>query len=91
MKLHIIATRDIVANLYSAPMFVPSIGGAIRAFGDECQREDPKNGLYMHPEHYELWELGTYDDNDGTFDVPHDGSHTQAKQIAVGANYKRRD
>ncbi|QCQ84643.1 nonstructural protein [Blackfly microvirus SF02] len=81
-----IATRDIVSNLYSVPMFVPSIGGAIRAFGDECQRDEKNNSLFQHPEDYELWHLGEYDDNNGTILVY---SQEERKQIAVGANYRR--
>lgn len=82
MKLFIIATRDVVANVYSQPMFVPHLGGAIRSFGDECKRKEPGNILAAHPEDFELWHLGEYDDNTGTYE------ETDRKQIAVGANYR---
>lgn len=85
MELHIIATRDIVSDLYSIPMFVPSIGGAVRAFGDECRKKDGQGDLNKHPEHFELWHLGEYDDNAGTA-LWYEGA--DRKQIAVGANYK---
>lgn len=82
MKLQIVATRDIVANLYSAPQFVPTIGQAVRSFGDACQNtQDPNNILAKHPRDFELWHLGEYDDEAGTFDP------SNKKQIAVGANY----
>lgn len=85
MKMEIIATRDIVSNLYGQPMFVPTIGGAIRAFGDECKRKEPNNILSTHPEDFELWHLGSWDDNTGIFDM---FPHEHRKQIAVGANYR---
>lgn len=85
MKFQIIVTRDIVANVYSNMMQVPHIGGAIRAFGDECRRKEPGNPLAMHPEDYELWHVGEYDDDlgSGTWFPLED-----RKQLAVGANYR---
>lgn len=83
MELHIVATRDIVANVYSAPQFVPALGGAIRAFGDACSNtSDPNNILGKHPKDFELFHMGTYDDTTGSFHllpIP--------KQIAVGGSY----
>lgn len=81
MKYYVIATRDIVADLYGAPMYVPSIGQAVRSFGDECQRQDPNNMMAKHPADFELYQLGTYDDHTGEF-------ANDKKQIAVGANYR---
>lgn len=85
MELQIIATRDIVSNLYGVPMFVPSIGAAIRSFGDECKRKAENNILAQHPEDFELWHIGEWDDNAGTILVY---SAQERKQIAVGANYR---
>lgn len=86
MELQVIATRDIVANVYSPPMFIPHIGQAIRSFGDECQRKERGNPLGEHPEDFELWHLGTYDDNTGVI-TPF--TIAERKQIAVGANYRK--
>lgn len=88
MKLQMVATRDIVANLYSTPQFVPTLGQAVRSFGDACKnKSDPNNILAKHPRDFELWHLGEYDDESGYFNVAHDGSAFEPKQIAVGANY----
>lgn len=90
MKMQIVAVRDIKANVYAQPMFVGSLGAAIRSFGDECQREDNNNVLYKHPEDFELWHLGEYDDADGSFyTVESSDSYFDKKQLAVGSNYKR--
>lgn len=96
MILYVLATRDIKANVYGTPMFVPHIGQHIRAFGDECQREDRNNPLWMHPEDYELVQLGEWDDTTGAFltydNCPEGADDTRAwgtKQLAVGSNYKR--
>ncbi|UDN67605.1 nonstructural protein [robinz microvirus RP_71] len=82
MIYQVIATRDIVANVYSTPMFVPHIGQAIRSFGDECQRKEKGNILAEHPEDFELYLLGTYNDEIAEFDT------TTRHQLAVGANYR---
>jgi len=83
MELQIICTRDIVANVYGQPMFVVHIGQAIRSFGDECQRAEKGNVLYEHPEDFELWHLGQWNDNNAHFEIG------EPKQLAVGANYRR--
>lgn len=56
---------------------------AIRSFGDECRRKEPGNALGAHPEDYELWHIGSFDDNTGFF-----RNLEERKQIAVGANYR---
>lgn len=83
MKYHVIAVRDIVADVYNVPMFVPHLGGAIRAFGDACQAEGREN-IQMHPEDFELYHLGEYDDNTATIEML-----TKPKQIAVGSSYRK--
>lgn len=89
MELKIIVVRDIKADVFMQPQFVSSLGAAIRSFGDECQRQDENNILWKHPEDFELYHIGNWDDNSGSFDVEHDGSGFDRKQIAVGSNYKR--
>lgn len=87
MKMQIVALRDTVANVYGQPMFVASIGGAIRSFGDQCQGEPTdQNQLAKHPGDFEMWHLGTYDDETGNFTI---FAHEDRKQLAHGANYKR--
>ena len=46
MSYKIVIVRDIKANVYGNPMFVNSLGGAIRSFGDEIAKEDET------PSHY---------------------------------------
>lgn len=93
MKMHIVATRDVVSNVYGQPVFVPHVGQAIRSFGDECRRKEPGNVLAAHPEDFELCYLGTYNDETAGIDctVKPDGTVNDTDrpiQIAVGANYR---
>lgn len=83
MKLHIIVIRDIAADCFGQPNVVPSKGSAIRNFQDEINREAPDNILNRHPEHFEMYELGFYDDRTASFEL-----HDKPEQIAVGLNMK---
>ena len=59
--------RDTALDAFLVPMFFQSEGAARRAFGDEVNREATDNMLYHHPEHFQLYRSGTYDDADGVF------------------------
>jgi hypothetical protein len=71
---HIICTvYDRASELYGRPMFVPSIGAAIRSFTDEVNRNNADNQLFNHPDDFDLYELGEYDDQTSritTLDLP---------------------
>lgn len=82
MKLQIVALRDLAADAFGVPNFVPSLGTAIRSFGDEVGRAAPDNMLHKHPEHFELYHLGVYDDQNAQLDLL-----DKPKQIAVGLSY----
>lgn len=91
---YLIVLRDIVANVYGAPMTTPTLGAAIRSFGDACSAADGKTSdVSKHPEDYELYHVGYWDDSDGTFltegDEDEKGHVIDRVQIAIGRNYKR--
>lgn len=80
MKLQIFAVRDRATDQYGNPMFMVSIGQALRSFTDELNRADKENQLYAHPDDFDLYQLGSYDTSSGMFEtgVP--------KQIGIGKN-----
>lgn len=82
MKHYIVCVRDIKADLFHTPGFVPTIGGAIREFGDQVNREDKANLLYQHPEDFELYHLGNYDDNSALFELL-----DRPKQLTTGSAF----
>lgn len=86
MELQIVAVRDIKTNIYLPPMYFHHKGQAIRAFEDQCR--DKSNELGKHPEDYELWWLGVWEDHHGRFEIEHDGGTTTPNQLAAGSNYK---
>lgn len=86
MKMKIIVVRDRVADVYGAPSFVANVGTAVRGFGDEIARphsEERPNAFNKHPEDFDLFLLGEYDDETASFDV-----HIP-KQIAMGKDYAK--
>lgn len=85
MRYKVVTIRDRVADLFGQPSFVNSIGAAIRSFGDEIKRppnEARPNPLYDHPEDFDFYQLGEYDDETGTFI-----NEDRPKQIAIGKDY----
>lgn len=60
MKHAVCAVKDRAVDAYNRPIYVPTIGVAIRSFTDEVNRKDSE--LSNHPEDYDLYELGVWDD-----------------------------
>ena len=83
MKLVLCSVKDRAADAFGRPMFVPSIGVAIRSFSDEVNRNDPENQLNNHPDDFDLYELGEFDDNTGLFAL-----HEQPKLLSLGKQVK---
>jgi hypothetical protein len=83
MKLNICSVKDRAADAFGRPMFVPSTGVAIRSFSDELNRSDADNQLYNHPDDFDLYEFGVFDDNTGLFDL-----YDQPKLLSLGKQVK---
>lgn len=78
MKRYVFSVRDRASDTYGSPFLTVARGQAIRSFSDEVNRKDEGNQLFRHPEDFDLYELGEFDDSTGLFatGVP--------KQVAVG-------
>lgn len=83
MKLILCSVKDRAADAYARPMFVPSTGVAIRSFSDEINRSDADNQLYNHPDDFDLYEFGEFDDNNGSFELLE-----QPKLLSLGKQVK---
>lgn len=78
MILQVCVVRDRAANVYGTPFFAPSVGVAIRSFSDEVNRAAPDNNMNRHSEDFDLFHLGTFEDNGATFTCE------APRQLAVG-------
>lgn len=85
MKYQIISVWDRVAAVYGAPQCVASTGSAIRSFGDEVNRAAQDNQFYMHPDDFDLFHLGSFDDQDADWEL-----FDKPKQLALGRDLKVR-
>lgn len=83
MQLTLCTVKDRAADAFGRPMFVPSTGVAIRSFSDEINRQSEDNQMYNHSDDFDLYELGTFDDNTGIFSL-----HEQPKLLTLGKQVK---
>jgi len=65
----IVSVKDSAAEAFGRPMYLQSIGVAIRSFTDEVNREDKDNQLFNHPDDFDLYELGVFDDATGMYQI----------------------
>lgn len=68
MKQVVVSIRDRAAECFSRPVFTQSVGTAIRSFTDEVNRNEPNNELRRHPEDFDLYSVGVFDDETGMFE-----------------------
>lgn len=81
MRYKIVCVRDRAADVFGQPIFVASLGVALRSFSDEVNNKE--SNINKHPDDYDLYELGEFDDNEGLFYANH------PRQIAVGKEQLR--
>jgi hypothetical protein len=65
MILTIVAIKDRAADAFMRPFFVPTANMAIRSFMDEVNRDAADNQMFVHPDDFDLYEIGLFDDSTG--------------------------
>lgn len=65
----IVSVKDRAAEVFNRPFFVPHRNVAVRDFTDEVNRSADNNALNKHPDDFDLYLLGQFDDSNGTFVV----------------------
>lgn len=75
MIVCVFAIWDTKAQSFSQPFYAGSKGLAIRSFTDLVN--DDKTSVNKYPDDFTLFELGKFDDSDGSFDL-------LPKPVAVG-------
>lgn len=84
MKYKIVCVRDRVADVFGVPNFVLSTAAAVRSFGDEVNKKDG-SPLGAHPDDFDLYSLGEYDDANAQFTAEEGGP----RQLALGRDLVR--
>ena len=85
MKMIVCSIKDRAAEAFGRPFFLPAVGVAVRSFQDEVNRPSEDNQVYQHPDDFDLYELGSFDDSNGRFDLYED-----PKVLAMGKQLKVR-
>lgn len=67
MKLKVFTIYDKAVEAYSPPFFARATGQALRDFIEEVN--NPQSRISKSPEHFALFDLGTFDDSNGQFDL----------------------
>jgi hypothetical protein len=65
----VICVYDKKAESYSAPFYAQSKGVAIREFADVINKADENSLYYKHPEDFDLYCLGEFDDKTAKFSL----------------------
>ena len=81
MNLVIVSVKDSAAQAFGRPIFVPSVAVAVRSFRDEVNRKDSTDDLSRHPDDFELYEVGVFDDATGIIEVNEPRLVARAKDL----------
>lgn len=61
----VMSVYDSAAQLFGQPFYVPAVAAAVRSVRDETNRAAADNALFQHPEDFELFHIGDFDDVSG--------------------------
>jgi len=81
MHLFVVCVKDRAAEVFNRPFFVPHRNVAIRDFTDEVNRVAADNQLNKHPDDFDLYLLGEFNDNTGEFSISSPQVLVRAKDV----------
>lgn len=87
MLMYVYSVRDSEAQLFGRPFYTTNAAIATRGFSSQVNQPEidgQQNDLFLHPESFELYELGTFNDNTGVFEL-----HPQPKPICTAVSVKK--
>ena len=61
----IYAVKDLATQAFGNPFVTRAQGEAMRSFTDEANADPQKSAIAQHPDDYELYKLGEYNDDTG--------------------------
>lgn len=82
-KTTICAVKDVSIDTFGQPIFVRRPGQAVRGFTDEVNRQAPDNQMYTHPADFEMWQIGTFDDETATITQDQDSIQRLCRGVDV--------
>lgn len=79
----VVSVKDRAVEAFGRPAFFQAVGQAIRSFQDEVNRQADDNVMYKHPDDHDLYQLGTFDDSNGRFDLIEPKMLCLGKQVRI--------
>ncbi|WNK14607.1 MAG: nonstructural protein [Microvirus sp.] len=86
MQLRMFCVRDRATEVYGTPMFLVTTGQAVRSFSDEVNREAADNQLYTHPDDFDLFLMGDWNNDSGEFVLCAPECVCRAKDVSTKFN-----
>ena len=80
----IYAVKDLAVQAFGNPFVTRAQGEAMRSFQDEVNKKDGQSAIAQHPEDYELYKLGEWDDNTGVITPQTPELVARAKDLITG-------
>lgn len=84
MNLVIVCIKDLKGENYSQPWFVSTAASAVRSFTDLINNPEKSQTMFDHPQDFQLFEMGVFDDNTGVFQT-----HPIPKHLVSGESVKK--
>lgn len=82
-KLRAFAAFDSKLGIFMSPFFMAHVGQAHRMWEEVCN--DPNSAMCKHPKDFVLYELGSFNDEDGRME-----SHAVPVQLSSAFEVKRK-
>lgn len=85
------STFDRASESFSPPFAAPHAGVAIRGFSDAIGNVQRNTDISNHPDDYDLFEIGTFDNETGRLEPHIEGKKllVQGKQVALQLRSQR--
>lgn len=80
-KKEVYSVYDTKVQFFHTPMFMRNAGEALRSWTEEANRDD--SAISRHPSDFELFHLGTFDDQTGKFEML-----TSPQGLGLAVQYK---
>ena len=65
----VVCVFDVASQSFHAPLFFRANGAALRWFEDHLKRGEKGDPMCAHPDHFQLFHLGSFNDFDGSFNL----------------------
>ncbi|AXH74319.1 MAG: nonstructural protein [Microviridae sp.] len=77
----IVALKDTAARVFGTPFFVQAAAQAVRSLRDEVNSGKAESDLARHPSDFELYDIGSYDEDSGVITMREPSLICRAKDL----------